>query len=624
MQERAEDEILAAARRGFIDNGGVPDGLISEPILRSWQRCVAQGLDMTRPSPHEPMDGSALRDLQERNDRLRALSRPELAGLRAEAKLTDSIVILTDPSGLVLDTAGAAEFADQASRVALRPGVAWSEASTGTNAIGTALVERRPIEVLGAEHFFEPNRMLSCAASPIFDPQGRLAGVLDMSNHASIRHLHALGLVRLAAEQIEHRFFAHGFEHCRLVRFHRAEDYLGTAREAVLVFDGDTLVAGNRRALRLLGLDWRAIGSKSLPDLFVELHEGGDRQRLRTRAGEAFFGEITEPRAGKPAARPVAARIAAGDIEPVYEPEVRDQLARGVRLVDADIPLLIQGETGTGKEVFARHLHALSSRSKKPLVAVNCAALPEALIEAELFGYEEGAFTGATRGGRKGLLEQAAGGVLFLDEIGDMPLTLQSRLLRVLQDKGVTPLGAGKVRTIDFALICATHQPLKQLIDSGRFRADLYFRIAQYKIELEPVRASADPAAVISAIWTRLGGDAAGIPLSPEALDTLARYRWPGNFRQLVGTLRAALALAPPGRPLAVSDLPGDLADDGEAGPAAIRTLSSDATLRDVTEATMLAALAAADGNVSRAARQLGVDRSTFYRRIIRPTKLQG
>ncbi len=208
---QSSDHVLAAAREKFFSGRSLPDGLVPAPILRSWQRCAEKGLDAGDSIHAEPLTSTELRQLQQQNEALRLLSRPELATLRSEAKLTESVVILTDAKGTVLDVVGSPEFAGEAARVSLQPGVAWSEMSTGTNAIGTAMAERRAIAVHGAEHFFEPHGILHCAASPIFDPFGKLAGVLDMSGHATAEHTHALGLVRLAVEQIEHRFFARGF-----------------------------------------------------------------------------------------------------------------------------------------------------------------------------------------------------------------------------------------------------------------------------------------------------------------------------------------------------------------------------------------------------------------------------
>ncbi len=605
----ASEAALAAAREKFFSGLDLPEGLVPAPILRSWQRCAEQGLDAGSAVLAEPMSAAELRGLHEQNETLRLLSRSELVSLRTEAKLTDSVVILTDAKGLVLDTAGSPEFAGRAAQVALRPGVAWSETSTGTNAIGTALAERRAIEVHGAEHFFEPHGILHCAASPIFDPYGKLAGVLDMSGHASAEHTHAMGLVRLAVEQIEHRFFNRAFEEMTVVRFHRSADLLGTAREGVLVFDGEKLVAGNRRALHLVGLDRKALRKATSEEIFAEAALAVDNGVLRSRNGERFFAAVTQPRATPLRVSGTIARDTRIRHDgPILSPEAKADLTKGIRLVNAEIPLLIAGETGAGKEVFARHLHAKTNRVGKPFIAINCAALPESLIEAELFGYEAGAFTGAKKSGARGLVQQAEGGILFLDEIGDMPLALQSRLLRVLQDKEVAPLGGGAPQKADFVPIAATNRDLQAMVEAGTFRADLYFRIAQYTITLQSLAERSDRPALIEALWSQVAQRHGRLP--KPVLDQLAAYHWPGNFRELVGCLRAMAALNDPGEPITIAALPAMAEKPPEPS-------LPDGDMENMTELAMRRAIARHNGNLSAAARALGVDRSTLYRRYV-------
>ena len=606
----ASEAALASAREKFFSGGELPEGVVPAPILRSWQRCAQRGLDAGHSILAEPMTAGELRELQQRNETLRLLSRPELVTLRTEAKLTDSVVILTDAQGFVLDTAGSPEFAGRAAEVSLRPGVMWSETATGTNAIGTALAERRPIEVHGAEHFFEPHGILHCAASPIFDPYGKLAGVLDMSGHATAQHTHAMGLVRLAVEQIEHRFFNRRFDDMTVLRFHRSADLVGTAREAILVFDGNRLVAGNRRALHLVGLDRKALRQTTSDEIFETL-QGGE---LRSRAGEQYVANLTRPASPPPRAIGTLPRhtkpVATG---PFLTPETQADLAKAIKLLNAEIPLLVAGPTGAGKEVFARHLHARSVRAGKPFIAINCAALPESLIEAELFGYEPGAFTGARKQGAKGLVQQAEGGILFLDEIGDMPLILQSRLLRLLQDKEVVPLGGGTPHKSDFVPICATNRNLVAMVEAGTFRADLYFRIAQYIVTLPALADLLDRDEVVTTLWSQLAPTHG--PLPGPILSRLAAHDWPGNFRQLAGRLLAISVLHAPGEPIDLSDLPQSAADT----PPPI-----DTDLDALTEIAMRRAVDRHNGNLSAAARSLGIDRSTLYRRMIWKHKLDG
>lgn len=602
----ASEAALAAAREKFFSGHALPEGLLPAPILRSWQRCADQGLDASGSIYAEPMTSAELRSLQEQNETLRLLSRSELVSLRTEAKLTDSVVILTDSKGMVLDTAGSPEFAGQAARVSLRPGVMWSETSTGTNAIGTALAERRAIEVHGGEHFFEPHGILHCAASPIFDPYGKLAGVLDMSGHASAQHTHAMGLIRLAVEQIEHRFFNRRFDEKTVIRFHRSSDLLGTAREGVLVFDGDQLIAGNRRALSLIGLDRKALRQLSRPEIF----EAIGKTELRAQNGERYFAAISHPTiAPLRAIRTLPRTAKTTRTDPFFTTQTRADLTKAVRLLNAEIPLLIAGPTGAGKEVFARHLHGQTVRAGKPFIAINCAALPETLIEAELFGYEPGAFTGGRKQGAKGLIQQAEGGILFLDEIGDMPLPLQSRLLRVLQDREVSPLGGGTPHKADFVPVCATNRDLNAMVAAGTFRADLYFRIAQYTITLPGLADIPDRARIVATLWSQLAPSHGALP--EPVLARLAAHNWPGNFRELAGCLRAIAALSDPGVPITLADLPQTIV---APGPAA---LAHEGDIGTLTQSAMRRAVDQHKGNLSAAARALHIDRSTLYRRLV-------
>ncbi len=614
----SSDKILHA-RQSFFSSGHVPGGLVPQSILRSWTRCAALGLEGRTNSLPEPLTSSEFAASAEEAEAFRRLCRPEIEALYADAEATDSIVILTNSQGLVLDTIGSLDFAQRAAQVALRPGVPWSERIVGTNAIGTALAERSAIEVRGGEHYLECNRILSCSASPIFGPHGEVLGVLDLSGPADVHQAHALGLVRLAAEQIEHRLFDKGFEHADLVRFHTDPAMLGTPREGILVFENGHLKAANRHGLILIGRDFEALGKTAWADLFQNgLASLADSGSLKRADGTSLPGRINRRAKSVPSPAHSTRPAPPSRIKPIFDMETEKSLGRAVRLLDADVPVLVWGETGTGKEVFARAAHERSARSGKPFIAVNCAALPETLMEAELFGYQAGAFTGARPGGSKGYLREADGGVLFLDEIGDMPLALQTRLLRVLQEREVVPLGGSRAVPVDFTLVCATNRNLAQLVQAGSFRPDLYFRIAQYTIELKPLRAWPDREQLVDAVWGSLSIHASGVTMGGECRRSLALYDWPGNFRQLVGCLRAMLALCEPGDRLGNDALPLDVTS-GVATTAERdlpRHLPHLSTLDTLTMNAMRDALQASRGNVSLAARRLGVSRSTLYRRL--------
>jgi transcriptional regulator with PAS, ATPase and Fis domain len=302
------------------------------------------------------------------------------------------------------------------------------------------------------------------------------------------------------------------------------------------------------------------------------------------------------------------------------------------KVLDKPIPVLLQGESGVGKEVFAQAMHASSARRDRPFVAVDCASLPENLIEAELFGYAPGAFTGARREGSAGRIREVRGGTLFLDEIGDMPLSLQTRLLRVLQERQVTPLGGGKPVPVEFALICATHRNLKAEMDAGRFRADLYYRLNGLTLMLPAVRERTDFPALLERLSRSLAPEQ-GITLAPAVAAAFADYPWPGNVRQLVNALRTACALLDPGeRVIDWTHLPDDLLVELRAAPPRhAEPLPAEPTpaepppaaggpaverLRDISAQAISRAIEVSRGNMSEAARRLGISRNTLYRRL--------
>lgn len=613
MRQPLLSESITVARRRFFDGGIAPHGLVPENILASWRRCTESGLDAGARPQMMPLERHALSEVHEKHELLRRLCRPELESLYASASQAGSIVILTAADGVILDALGDAEFLTKAARVALKPGVPWSEAATGTNAIGTAIVERRAVEVRGQEHFYRPHGMLSCSASPIFDPRGSVVGVLDLSGEASLHHLHALGMVQLAVEQIEYRLFERQFPGTEIVRFQHDPELLGTPREGMVVFENHRLVAANRQALRLLGLDWNELGRTRYDDLFASaLPRPGDTVGMRCQSGEVLHARReTSTRVSVPV-RSVKARPARTAVS-VFAPEIATAIERNVRLLDADIPTLLQGETGTGKERVARELHRRSSRASGPFVAVNCAAFPEGLIEAELFGYQAGAFTGARKEGAAGLLRDADGGMLFLDELGDMPLTLQSRLLRVLQEREVTPLGGGRPCAVDIAVIAATHQDLTAAVAAGRFRADLYYRIAQATMTLPALREHANVRDTIRAMWIAIGGQAAEMELSSELVNHLADLSWPGNLRQLVGALRSMMAMADHQGIVGMADLPAGLR---APGVPRVKAMALDTSLDGIEQQAIDEAMLQCRGNVAAAARKLGISRSTIYRKL--------
>jgi len=664
----AQAAVIESLRRQFSASGQVPDAGLPVPVLRSWARCQRLGLDMgERVRPPSTTRGD-LMVARERSAALLAHASGVMEHLHEQIRSSGSMVLLADASGMILHGIGDPAFVDRASRVVLQAGANWSECERGTNAIGAALIERAPVEVLGAEHYLDCNGVLTCSAAPIFDWRGELLGALDISGDHRSHQPHTLGLARMGVRLVERRLFES--EHARhaLLSFHPRPEGVGGLQEGLLAIDADgEIVAADRQARALLGTDERrAVGLGNFSNLFrggfgtligrvsrdpaalIELElRSGARVHVRVRVSPAWQVGVHAAPAGpaRVVAAPDPSRSARGGVTletlSTGDPALQFALDRCARIVGRSIPILIQGESGSGKELLARACHNSGPRADGPFVAVNCAAIPENLIESELFGYVGGAFTGARKEGAIGRIQQAHGGTLFLDEIGDMPLAMQARLLRVLQERCVQPVGAGTAVPVDIALLCATHRQLGEQVKAGRFREDLYYRVNGLSVQLPPLRARSDLQRIVRRL---LDGSShhpepARIDLAPETMAILAAYPWPGNIRQLQNVLEVALALLDEGE---TSILPLHLPEEvlqaaGEAPPRSASPLSptplSERVARPVRLAddpelfplrraralddeAIRAAIARFDGNLSAAARHLGVARNTLYRRM--------
>ncbi|HJV61049.1 MAG TPA: sigma-54-dependent Fis family transcriptional regulator, partial [Albitalea sp.] len=576
-------------------------------------------------------------------------------------------------------------FLERARKIALAPGVNWAEQSKGTNAVGTALFEERPTLVHGSEHFMHANSFLTCSAAPIFDPRGNMLGVLDVTGDQRSYHQHTMGLVRMSARMIENHWLSDDYGDRLRLHFHSRGEFIGTLLEGIIVVAPDgRIIGGNRSALDQLDMSSAALRMQTLASLFgttasavidhfraplaaplclrlpngrqfhVSARFNGAVRSIHAASGGDDAHNLPNMLAtpSRPAAPADALRNADGGsaLEELRTGDAQvDAVVQKVqRVLNRDIPLLILGETGTGKELLARAVHHDSNRARQPFVAVNCASIPESLIEAELFGYEDGAFTGARRKGASGRILQASGGTLFLDEIGDMPLALQARLLRVLQERCVTPLGSQKSIDVDIAVIGATHRDLREMIQTGTFREDLYYRLNGLVVKLPPLRERTDLVVMAQRIL-RAECPQATPQIGATVMGLFEHYGWPGNVRQLANVLRTAAVMAAGEAQITEQHLSDDFLDDARraasrptvpvtavapvaasaaatvppastqvpaeapvapAGPGSPRTLG-EAEIQLIRDT-----LAAAGGNISVASKQLGISRNTIYRKL--------
>lgn len=680
--DTAAPPALEQARTVNHGSGMMSVGSQPAVIEMSWERCHAYGMDHNQHSEFDVLERSLLADQIEKGRNLLVHAQPVMDVLFEQIVDTQNVVVLSNDTGYILHSCGDPEFLTRAEKVALAPGAEWSEAGRGTNAIGTALAIGVPVVVHGDQHFLSANHFLTCSASPIHDPFGRLIGILDLTGDQRSFNRHAMALVRMSAQTIENQMFSSAFNKVLLLRFHARPEFVGTLCEGMAAFDEDgSLLSANHNACFQLGKKLDQIRGSSFGSLFgqpisrlfdhllvrrqdpivLTLNNG-----IRVRAQAEFrplhvrrhFHHAAENAQVATAPSPVsnaAADLASDRTSNVANaPCPLDRLRTGdaqmnsvvekvKKVLGRDIPILILGESGTGKELLANAIHCASPRATKPFVAVNCAAIPEGLIESELFGYEEGAFTGARRKGNIGRIVQADGGTLFLDEIGDMPGSLQGRLLRVLQERVVVPLGSIKACPVDIAVICATHHQIRELVSAGSFRSDLYFRINGLTVKLPPLRTRTDFNALVDVFLEEFGG--ANAPtLDPEVRDLFLRHPWPGNLRQLSYLLRTAMVMAEGNPAISREHLPDDFIEDVEQGllsiepsetaPAskaafavgpptpAIAPSPAEAAehvtgrLKDLALLAIRDAIARSGGNISAAARELGVSRSTLYRKL--------
>ena len=625
--------VLRQARQRLLEGIDTPVAAINERVTRSWRRSMAAGLAPFHPHAPDNLPHPELRRVLALHRDLLGHSQPVMEYLFEQVRHSHSMVVLANRHGVLMHTLGDADFLGKAERVALLAGASWHEEPRGTNAIGTALAESCGIEIHGPEHYMARNDFLTCAAAPILSATGELLGILDISGDQRSHHPHTLGLVNTAARMIENRLLASHSPHLVRLHLHRQPEGIGTLAEGIVALSEDGWIMGaNRQGLVLLGLATSDIGATPITrvlDTRLDALLARSQQRphepvaLHRRSGEPLFAQVQAPLRQKtlPSPAPAAATPAPADaLQQLDTGDTAWRLAadKARRVVGKSIPLLLCGESGVGKELFAQAVHDSSPRRHRPLVAINCAAIPEHLIEAELFGYSPGAFTGARKEGRPGRIREADGGTLFLDEIGDMPLLMQTRLLRVLQERQVTPLGSGQPVKVDFALICATHQPLREAAEDGRFRSDLYYRINGLTLTLPPLRARSDFDALTTRLLHTLGA-APGVRLAPEVQTRLAAYPWPGNLRQYASALRTALALLDAGE-LVVDwqHLPDDLMDAVRHSPAvpAPAAVAGEKKLADISRAAIQQAVQDSRGNLSAAARQLGISRQTLYRKL--------
>ncbi|WP_335917604.1 sigma-54-dependent Fis family transcriptional regulator [Shewanella chilikensis] len=582
-------------------------------LSASWQRCQGAGLNPAAIPDELRLNTAALDERRQRHGRLlQAVEHSALPLFNQLMGRTQSRLILSDPQGFVLHHWGVSRYSQKLANIALDTGVNWMEQYKGTNAIAAALSERQCVSVIGEQHFIKSHRFMSCTASPLFSPDGELLGALDITSEQQIHTPKTAILVSSLAQQLELALL------CRLpsaaVRLDLApqQALLHSGWQGVLVLDLDGRVLGaNPMARQLLkGINLGQIHQALSPQV-LSRGSGRLQQGLVFRTQALELPQHTKPVVGANLNR--ENRESSADFK---EPRLEQAWQQARKVLARNIPLLILGETGVGKEQFVKQLHVQSSRHQQPFVAVNCAAIPAELVESELFGYQAGAFTGASRQGYVGKIRQAHQGSLFLDEIGEMPLAAQSRLLRVLQEREVVPIGSNQAHSVDIQVIAATHMDLPALVQQGAFRADLYYRLNGLQVTLPALRQRSDLRRLIHKLHQRYR-------IRPQSLcpvleQQLLQYHWPGNLRELDNLMQVACLMAEEFPELNWQTLPESLQQTLGAAEEMVTGLAPAPgnNLHRQMQMQIRDTWLACNGNVSEAARRLGISRNTLYRKL--------
>jgi transcriptional regulator of acetoin/glycerol metabolism len=640
------DLVVRVASRAAADDSIT--AALAPTVGTSWRRCLNEfNLDPAVDYQPTVVDETRIKDLQAEHDELVQIARAEMDSLYEQISGSGYALLLADTSGVILCEKIDPSLRRMFIQAGLIVGAEWSEQREGTNGIGTCAAESRPITIHQSDHFRSRHIGLYCSAAPIHDPFGRVIAVLDASSVSAAgsrdAQMHTVALVNTSARLIEKCLFLRRYQGDAMLRFHHRPEFVDLLHDGAMAVSSDgTIVATDMTGLRLLGAkEHKDLIGRSIADIFDatfdELLSASSSSRraiweLRDNLrGRRYFASLVGAELHKSRAAPMSSartviRVAGFRTDSVLtlqdlagdDPVMLRNMRNAQRVADCAVSVLIRGPTGSGKEAFAKAIHLASTRAPRPFVAVNCAAIPETLIESELFGYTAGAFTGARREGMRGRIVQSSGGTLFLDEIGDMPLGLQTRLLRVLEEQEVTPLGSEGSIKVDLRVICASHRNLRELLARGLFREDLYYRLNGITIELPALAARRDKDTLIrKCIASEI--DTGGVAsIESSALERLASYDWPGNVRELRNTIRTALAICEDNL-IRLGDLPPEIGQPGRylqrPGAAAA---DQDISLERAEREALLRVIEKNDWVMSHVAAQLGISRNTLYRKIKR------
>ena len=640
-----DDRNIMSTWERFLSGEVCGSDAIRRLIDDSWRRCHSAQVDPGRDKAPPALPEDDLHSLLSEHDELLSAGTSVMAHARQFLDETGTVMVLTTNDGVILNLEGdPATSAAAAERIRMIPGSSWSEATVGTNAIGTALAIGQPVQIHSAEHYCAGIKRWTCSATVVRDPYNNsILGAIDVSGLNATYNRHSLALVVTTASRIESRLARREME----LRYRLLElcvSRLGrSTNDGVILLDrrGNPIKVSEKAQAALSALNatgkssspinlstlkipasFKSAAAENLPDWISRdwlepIVENGQKLgsilTIPNRSSPVTLRSVETVSTKSPCLKNEAFERVIGKA-----PKLLEVIECAQRLSKSSVPLLLLGETGVGKDVFARAIHETSAARAAPFVALNCGGFSRELLTSELFGYAEGSFTGARRGGMIGKIEAASGGTLFLDEIGEMPIDLQPHFLRVLEDGAIFRIGENKPRNVSFRLVAATNRDLRKEVAEGRFRMDLFYRIAVATINIPPLRErSEDVQLIADFLLDKLSQQHAVFRpvLDPDALECLSRYAWPGNIRELRNVLERALLMSSDAV-ITKESLPHEVRSAEPSGLQRLTPLPQEGELKrleQVEKDTIISMIERQNGNMTSVARELGIAKSTLY-----------
>ncbi|PER50042.1 sigma-54-dependent Fis family transcriptional regulator [Bacillus thuringiensis] len=598
----------------FIDEGVFDSNRINERISESWHRCRQANVNPYMNKGQKILSSNVFQEQKKKSEIFLDIALPQIQNMRKTIDELQMMALLIDPDGYVLSLSGNKQTLKRAKHINFIEGVKWTEAAVGTNAIGTALEIEEAIMISGTEHYSVASHSWSCAAAPIHNDDGKLIGVLDFSCPIEFSHPYMLGMVTSIAHAIERECSIRVHQN-ELHLIHRFLDVIDSDEQVVICNHRDVIVSASKSVRERIN-NWSRMKLEEL------MHHGLETKlEIPVYSNERMIGKCMYLKKNKQINTYSAFAFIKGitfsgvtGTSKAFQHTLEE-----IKLVSpTDASVYVCGETGVGKEYVARAIHENSPRKDGPFIAVNCGSLPKELMESELFGYVEGAFTGARRQGYKGKFEQANGGTLFLDEIGEVPPEMQVALLRVLQERTITPIGSSKEVPVNIRIITATHKDLLRLVEEGKFRQDLYYRLHVYPLYVPSlIERKEDIPYFIQHFCERKNWN---VVFPKSICNQFLQHTWPGNIRELVNVLERIYILSQ-GREICekqVAFLIQTMMGNQQQLELQVEN-KTEHTLNfrgKIQRDSMIEALQKTNGNVSLAAKLLDVPRSTFYKRM--------